>query len=305
MDDFTDSVNVILSISASKGLALRPETVVVDDNGWDFRVIHATDADGVAWVLRAPRRAETVRAIAREGRILEILQGRFDVAIPRWRFGDDDLIAYPRLPGEPVAWEDPKTYELQWRFDRRDPPKHYIDALGKFMAALHSTPLADAEAAGIPVRSSAAARADLADQLAFAATELDMHTTWRERGARWLERDDLWPESMALIHGDLHPGHELVDADNVLLGIIDWTDAEISYVAKEFVEAARKFEPPVLDELFDAYERHGGEAGPGPRTHAAEAIAFAPLALAVLGLESGKTRYVDAARLYFRAPSNP
>lgn len=297
-------VDQIIALAASRGLELRPESAVADDNGWDFRVVHATDSTGKAWILRAPRRPEIARAAAAEGRLLAILHGRFDVEVPHWRFADDELIAYPRLPGEPVAWEDAETHELHWKFDRRHPPAHYIDAVGEFMATLHGTPLAEVESTAIPVRAPAAARAELAEHVAFAVTDLGMHSTWRDRGARWLDRDDLWPDSPVLIHGDLHPGHQLVDSDGALLGVLDWTDAEIGYAAKEFVEAARKFEPPVLDALIESYERHGGVAGPALRAHAVESIAFAPLNLGILGLESRNTRYIDAARRYFQTATD-
>jgi Phosphotransferase enzyme family/Nucleotidyl transferase AbiEii toxin, Type IV TA system len=143
----------------------------------------------------------------------------------------------------------------------------------------------------------------LARQLEFGRSELGMHTEWLERGRRWLGRDDLLAESMVLIHGDLHPGHTLVDNDGTLVGVLDWTEADVGGPGQEFVETARKFEPAMLDALLDAYVQHGGPAWPGLRGHVIEAIAFAPLALAQLGFEVGKQRYVDAARTLFASQS--
>lgn len=293
----------ILSLAQEKGLDLDPDTAVLDDNGWDFRVVHAVARDGLAWVLRVPRRPEIVTAAAAEGLLLAVLRDRFTVAIPDWRVADSELIAYPRLAGEPAVWENPQTYELHWRIDRRNPPTSYVTALGEFMAELHSTPTADVAATGIPFHSAGEVRTRFGAQLAVGAAELGIHPTWQERGQHWLDRDELWAETTVLIHGDLHPGHTLVDDDGVLLGILDWTDAEIGDPGTEFVEAARKFEPAMLDQLIDSYERHGGPVWPGLRAHVNEAIAFAPLALGVLGLEAGKQRYVQAARTSLGIPT--
>lgn len=303
MDNCTGGVGEIVAIAQKKGLNLRVESAILDDNGWDFRVVHVTDVDGVAWVLRAPRRQEVAVAAIAERKLLTVLHGRFEVAIPNWHIADGDLIAYRRLPGEPAAWEDPVTFQLKWRIDRLNPPRQYVDTLGRFMAELHATPLKDILDTGIPVRPSEAVRTEITDQMAYAAAELDMHQTWRERGARWLDTDELWTDTVVLIHGDLHPGHELVADDGTLLGILDWTDALVGDPAQEFVEAARKFDPPVLDQLIDTYLRHGGHPRRNLRAQVVELIAFAPLALGVVGLRSGKQRYVEAARAYLSRPT--
>ncbi|MEV4630657.1 macrolide 2'-phosphotransferase [Micromonospora sp. NPDC049523] len=282
---------------------LRPDTAVLDDTGWDFQVVRVDAEDGGEWILRVPRRAEVADAAQAERRLLALLRGRFSVAIPDWRVADPDLIAYPRLAGEPAASEDTSTYELHWRIDAVRPPAAYVRRLGAFMARLHATPLAEAEATGIPVRDADGVRARFARQVDRGVQEFGMHPSWRDRATRWLDRDDLWANRSVLIHGDLHPGHTLVDGAGALVGILDWTDAEIGDPGQEFVEAARKFPPPVLDDLIDAYLRHDGPGWPGLRGHVVEAIAFAPLGLGTLGLEAGKQRYVDRARDYFGVPT--
>jgi macrolide phosphotransferase len=102
-----------------------------------------------------------------------------------------------------------------------------------------------------------------------------------------------------LIHGDLHPGHALIDADGALLGMLDWADAEVSHPGQEFVEATRDFGPTMLGPLLSAYRHGGGLAGPSLRSHAVEAVAFAPLSLAALGAQLNKPSHVDAARREF------
>jgi macrolide phosphotransferase len=293
------SVEEILSLASRNGLTLRPDSAVLDDSGWDFMVVHAVAVDGEPWILRVPRRPDAAALIPTEQRLLELLHGRFRVEIPNWRVATPELVAYPKLPGEKAAWEDPQTHVLLWRIDQTSPPVSYVDALGQFMAQLHATSTAAAATTGVPVRSPDDVRCRFAAHLEFGEAELGMGQAWRTRGRRWLDRDDLWAGPMVLLHGDLHPGHTLVDADGALLGVLDWADAQVGHPGQEFVEAAREFGPTMLDQLLSAYGRGGGAAGPSLREHAVEAIAFAPLALAVLGAQVGKPQFVDAARREF------
>lgn len=292
----------MLRIARENGLRIDPRSVSIDDTGWDFVVSHALADDGTPWILRWPRRADQAASIAAESRLLALLTGRLPVAIPDWRLTGPELIAYPRLPGEPAATEDTVTYALHWRIDRADPPRRYVETLGRCMAAIHATPVAEAAATGIPVREPKAVRVLFGERLEIGRTELGMHPAWWERGMRWLDDDALWSERTVLIHGDLHPGHTLVDEAGELLGILDWTDAEIGDPGQEFIEAARKFDPPMLGQLVDAYVAGGGPAWPGLRRHVIEGIAFAPLILGIQGLASGKQRYIDAARKRLGTP---
>ncbi len=292
----------LVEIAEQRGLRVRRDTARLDDSGWDFVVVHVDGIDGRPWILRAPRRPETASAVRPERRLLALVCERLTVSVPDWRVADETLIAYPRLAGQPAAEENPVTFELHWRIDRQRPPQPYITALGLSMAQLHTIEVTAAAATGIPVREPDAVRGRFAGHLNFGVSELGMHTSWWQRGRRWLEDDRLWSPRVVLIHGDLHPGHTLVDKDGALTGILDWTDAEIGNPGQEFVEAARKFPPHVLDELIEAYVAHGGPVWSGLRDHVVEAIAFAPLTLAVLGAEAGQQRYVDKARALFCVP---
>ncbi|MHA6757969.1 macrolide 2'-phosphotransferase [Streptacidiphilus sp. PAMC 29251] len=303
MNSTVETVQEMLRMARARGLELMSESARLDETGWDFLVLHGVTADGTPWILRRPRRSDAAAAIGNEKRLLEMLYGQLPVAIPEWRFADDELIAYRRLAGEPAASEDVVSFQLNWRIDRTEPPHGFVEPLGHCMAVLHSTPVGMAAAAGVPVRSPDEVRERFGRQLETGRAELGLHPSWLARGQRWLERDNLWSDRTVLIHGDLHPGHTLVDSDGFLVGILDWTDAEVGDPGMEFIEAARKFEPPMLDELLDSYSRHGGPAWSGLRRHVVEGIAFAPLALGVLGLTSDKPRYVEAARRTLGIPT--
>ncbi|MFF7254105.1 macrolide 2'-phosphotransferase [Streptomyces microflavus] len=294
--------DLLLDSARHHGLDLRVETAVLDETGWDFHVVRVLGRDGTPWILRRARRADLAAAIEAESRVLALVGPRLTVAVPRWTVSGPDLIAYPMLPGEPAASENPLTHELHWRIDREAPPVQYIDALARLMAALHGTELHELRDTGIPVRDPDAVREAFRARLETGRTELGIHRSWLDAGLRWLADDRLWSPRCVFIHGDLHPGHTLVDPDGNLTGVLDWTDAEVGDPGQEFVEAARKFDPPTWDRLLEEYGRHGGPAWPGLREHVLRAIAFAPLALGVLGLSSGQPRYVEMARQRLGVP---
>ena len=130
-----------------------------------------------------------------------------------------------------------------------------------------------------------------------------MHESWWQRGLRWLSDDGLWPDACVLIHGDLHPGHTLVDNAGRITGILDWTDAEVGDPGQEFIECCRKFEPQFLDDLLSAYLLHGGKGWPGLRPNIEEGIAFAPMYLGLLGLDSEQPEYVERGTKALAAPT--
>jgi macrolide phosphotransferase len=237
-----------------------------------------------------------------EQRLLALVRPRVPVAVPDWRVVGSDLIAYPRLPGRPAYGFDPVTGESRWVIDHDSPPDHFLVGLGRFMAALHTVPAAEAVAAGVPLVPASANRGRYARYLEFGVAELGLHPAWVERLQRWLDRDDLWSESTVLLHGDLHCGHMLVDEAGALVGVIDWSDAEVGDPAREFVAAAQSLGMAAIDRLVAIYRESGGAWWPGLRAHVVEAIAFAPLATAYWCFDHDKPTYVEQARTRYAAP---
>lgn len=45
-----------------------------------------------------------------------------------------------------------------------------------------------------------------------------------ERWQEWLAKDSLWPPFVGVKHGDLHPGHILIDENQCVTGVIDWSE---------------------------------------------------------------------------------
>jgi hypothetical protein len=63
-------IDDLIAAAARRGLNLASEGARLDTMGLDFVVLHARDAEGVTWIVRAPRRPDVVAAAAIEARVL-------------------------------------------------------------------------------------------------------------------------------------------------------------------------------------------------------------------------------------------
>lgn len=292
----------ILAAAERHGLSLRPETAVPSHNGWDFAVVEVVATDGTPWILRAPRREELVEKAQIEHRLLTLLRKRLTIPVPDWQVVTPELIAYPRLAGDPAYTWDPINQTITWRIDRTNLTDGYVKRLGQFLAELHATPVDEAGTTGIPVRSREDARWKFDYLLKHGATDLNLHPDWVARAKRWLDRDDAWAEKTVVTHNDLHIGHTLVDKEGSLAGVIDWTDARVTDPVHDFKHLHKRLGPAVTERLLAAYQEHGGRVWPALRYHITEAAAFLPLESGLGGLEFGYQDAVDLAREYFAVP---
>ena len=55
-----------------------------------------------------------------------------------------------------------------------------------------------------------------------------------------------------MIHGDLHPGHIMVDNQANVTGLIDWTEATHSDPSMDFIGHHRVFDDEGLEQLITA-----------------------------------------------------
>lgn len=303
MRDAAEIVAHAVRAARDHGLSLRAESAVVDYSGWEFFVVHAVAEDGVPWILRVPRQpGGTTERAQMEQRLLALVRDRVPVAVPDWRIVGPDLIAYPRLPGKPARGFDPVTGEVRWVIDRDNPPDQFLVGVARFFAALHKVPVPDAVAAGAPLVPRDLNRERYASFVEFGVDELRMHPAWAERGRRWLDRDDLWSDSTVLIHTDPHHKHTLVDDTGALVGVIDWSNAEVCDPARDFVPVIKSFGVGVLDRLIEVYRHHDGAWWPGLRAHAIEALAFEPLGAAYWSFRTGRLYFVEKVRARFAMP---
>ncbi|NRK74512.1 phosphotransferase, partial [Salmonella enterica subsp. enterica serovar Typhi] len=112
----------------------------------------------------------------------------------------------------------------------------------------------------------------------------------------WLNDEELWPKETGLIHGDLHPGHILVEKLGNVTGLIDWTEAKVADISRDFMGHYRVFGEEGLDALIKAYKEAGGYHWPRMKEHIIELNATFPVDIAELALISGQDEYVQMAK---------
>ena len=279
-------------MAGKHGLSLSPESVQLEESGADFLAAFADDTAGMPWVLRLPRRPDVLPRAASEGRALALLRPRLPVAVPEWRINSPELIAYPRLAGTPAVVEG-EAYV--WPVQNPPPHAAFIESLAAALAALHGTSHEAAAAANLRVLTPAAAREAAADKITKARAILDVPAIIWRRWQAWLSNDELWPLFSALIHGDLHPGHLLVDQEGRVTGIIDWTEAEVNDPAIDFVFAYWILGERVLRQLLTRYQAAGGRVWPGMVQQIGARQSVMPATVAVFAQDSGHLEYLEFA----------
>ncbi|MFF3016153.1 macrolide 2'-phosphotransferase [Streptomyces sp. NPDC057939] len=296
-----DPTGLAAYASRSLGLRLDPATARADDSGWDFRVTHIRAADGAWWILRQPRRPEAAERLAFEGAVLAAVRDRMPVPVPHWRLHTADLVAYPRLPGEPAGTEDPDTLVYDWSTDPLAHPGHYLEPLARALVAVHTTPpdITLLPGRARPDRDAEAVRSRIADRLARARAELPLPAGGLRRWQAWLDDDRLWPERLTLVHGDVHPGHTLVvrppSGPPSLSGLLDWANADVGDPAVDFVDMLYAGGTDVLDRLLEAYRAAGGEVRDGMRAHVLARADFLWVHVALRGIDTGRAAWVETA----------
>lgn len=284
-----DTVDAILAAAARHGVSLAPDTATLDTMGLDFVVVHARDAGGTRWIVRAPRRPDVLAGAASETAILRAVRDHLPVAVPDWRV-TDDVIAYPRLDGQPAITLE--TGAPVWHvIDPAALPPAFIRSLGELLAALARVP-----AGGLPVRSIDDERAALARTLELARELLPAPDAIVARWRRWLDDDGLWPTHVALSHGDLHPGHLLLAPDATLTGVLDWTEARVGDPGIDLSMVHKCFGDAWFADIVAAYQAAGGVTWPRLVEHAVERTAFFPALGAEWAHRTGNATVMDMVR---------
>lgn len=289
------SVAELLAAAAREGLWLSTSAPDFDDTGLDFRVVQGVDADGTPWVVRTPRRADVVAAARVEARALQLVRPRLPVAVPDWRVHSDAVIAYPRLAGVPaiaVTAEGPRWQVL----DPVAPCEAFLADYAAALAALQAIPVAEVAAAGVPVRGPDELRAQVLRDLELARDALAPDAAVWRRWQRWLADEARWPGHVALVHGDLHPGHLLLADDGHLVGVLDWTEAQVGDPATDLALFLGCFGAVALADVIDRFAAAGGRVWPGLAEHAAERWAAFPAMCAAWALRHDNAGALEHAR---------
>ncbi len=285
----------VLELAHKNGLAIEEGSIQFNESGLDFQVVLATDADGVRWILRLPRREDVLPSVDKEKQTLELIAPLLSVEVPRWTICTDELIAYRALDGVPAGTIDPDAKAYVWEIDLANVPNQFHESLAKGIVSLHQVSVEKAPAAGIPVKTAEEVRVEMKHRMDAVKREFDVGQTLWKRWQSWLHDDDIWMQETVLTHGDLHAGHILINAQAQVTGFIDWTEASVADPARDFVAHYRTFGQDALNKLISAYAEAGGHTWSKMADHVIELNATFAIDVAEFALKSGLDEYRQMA----------
>ncbi len=277
----------MLAVAAAQGHVLTAPNDACDETGLDSLVCHAIDAHGTPWILRAPRRADVAERMRVEAAILTLVTGRVGVRVPAWEILATSLNGYRRLAGTPVVTvsaEGPVFHGI----DLAAPPERLLRELGAVLAALQAIDAGEEAANDVPRTPIADERRALVHAMDAMRPVLQPTDALWARWQRFIGNDALWPPHTALVHGDLHAGHWLLDEHTHLVGILDWTEARFANPATDFAMLAGHFGREHLETIVQAFAQSGGHTWPALVDHATELWAALPAIHAEWALRVGK-----------------
>ncbi|WP_210237221.1 macrolide 2'-phosphotransferase [Alteribacter natronophilus] len=291
------TIKQILKRAAANGLNIKEESVKLNESGLDFQVAHAEDASGEKWILRLPRRSDAMKKTVLEKQVLDVVSRHVLFEAPQWEIFTDDLIAYRQLSGVPAGTIDPEIQNYRWEFDIDNVPAAYFSSLGKVLADLHRVPAESVkDVTGLKVQTITEAKAELAERMTRVKADIGVGQELWDRWQAWLENEAVWPKHTALVHGEVHAGHTLIDGDARVTGLIDWTEVAVTDVSRDFMAPLMIFGESGLDQVIRGYEEAGGKTWPGMREHVIELQSTYGLEIYEFAKESGSDEYMEMTR---------
>lgn len=287
--------------AAKYGLYLLEDTMKVESMGLDFEVVFAADREGQEWVCRMPRRKDVYDKIIREKRYLDFISTHQSVfQVPVWEIANEELIAYEKLNGVPAVTTDPNTQETDWVFDSSAVPESYLNSLSRALASLHSLPLKEAREAGFKVQTAEGVRESMKRRMLAVKNQFEVNETLWNKWQTWVNNKEIWPERTGIVHGDLFPGHTVIDEMYQVTGIIDWTESEGSDTSIDFTAVYMLFGEEALDTLLEGYQNAGGYTWPRMKEHIIERLSTQAITIAEFAQSSGLKDYRKLAEDMFK-----
>lgn len=281
------TIDEALTLAAEHGLELSAHDATVNEAGLDYRVVMASDADGVRWALRLPRREDVSAGMDAEVRILDLVAPALaadGIAVPQWEVRVPELIVYRALPGAPgLTLTD--TGEPVWHMDPASPD--YAERLGRLLARLHSIGADEARAAGVEVRAPAEVRQAWVDDVTRVRDAFTVAPSLSDAWQAWLDDDACWPERTVMTHGEIYPAHVLLADDGAFTGVLDWTTARVDDPARDLSAQYGAGGPDMLQLTLRAYEQAGGHVHPGLAAQARHVWDAAPIGYGLYALTTG------------------
>lgn len=274
-------------LTSNHGLAILEDTIKMNESGVDFQVAHAKDSNGHQWILRVPRRPESMRHALQEKKALDIIKKQVNFQVPDWSIFSKDLIAYKQLSGVPAATIDVEQQKYIWSFDETDVPAEYYDSLGKALANLHSLNHEQFKTIGVEIVSAHELRTVMKQRMERVKEQYEINQNLWERWQAWLAEDSFWPSFVGVKHGDLHPGHILIEQNNDVTGLIDWTEVGVADISVDFLSHQLLFGKDGLSKLINAYDNAGGKTWSRMDEHIIELLTTSAITVAEYAQASG------------------
>ncbi len=254
------------------GLEILENTIKINESGVDFRVAHVEDLHGDQWILRMPRRPESMKHTLQEKKTLDYMSNQVHFQVPKWSIFTESLIAYKQLEGVPAASIDVEQQSYEWRFDQTN---------------VHSLDQQPFKTIGVDMLSAHELRGSMKQRMERVKSQYTINSGLWERWQEWLAKDSLWPPFVGVKHGDLHPGHILIDENQCVTGVIDWSELGIGDVSADFLSHQLLFGKEGLTKLIHAYEKAGGRTWSGMDEHIIELLTTSAITVAEYAQRSG------------------
>ncbi|QQK78222.1 phosphotransferase [Salicibibacter cibarius] len=239
-----------------------------------------------------------MRNALQEKETLDIINKQANFQVPDWSIFSENLIAYKQLSGVPAATVDVEQQGYVWSFDETNVPTKYYDSLGRILANLHSITHQEFKNSGVEILGVHELRGSMKQRMERVKEQYDINKNLWERWQTWLAEDSLWPSFVGVKHGDLHPGHILIDQNNYVTGLIDWSEVGIADVSVDFMSHQLLFGKDGLTKLINAYDNAGGKTWSRMDDHIIELLTTSAITVAEYALASGmKDMHETAAHM--------
>ncbi|MCU5375637.1 macrolide 2'-phosphotransferase MphL [Bacillus cereus] len=277
----------VKQLANKKGLNILEDSIEINESGVDFQVAHVNEQNGDKWILRIPRRRESMRHALREKEALEIMKKHAEFQVPNWSIFSEELIAYKQLSGVPAATIDIEQQGYIWTFNEKNVPTEYNISLGKVLANLHSLPQQKFNNIGVEMLTANKLRTSMKQRMNRVKEQYDINQNLWDRWQAWLAEDSFWPSHVGVKHGDIHPGHILIDNKNNVTGLIDWTEVGIADVSIDFTSHYLLFGKDGLTKLIHSYDNAGGKTWSRMDEHIIELLKTSGITVAEYAQVSG------------------
>lgn len=278
-------------------IEIDKETIEINNSGLDFQAVFSADRNGKEWVLRIPRRDDVIPRTAVEKAVLDVVnQQDISFQAPHWEVYNDELIAYKKLDGVPAGTIDHDIGNYIWEIDIENVPAEFNRSLGHVLAELHIIPKEKFRNAGIPIYTADEARQEMQERMNKVKEKFGVSEELWNRWQNWINNDEMWPEQTAFSHGDVHAGHTMIDKNAKVTGLIDWTEAQVTDISRDFLFNYKAFGEKGLDDLIKEYKAAGGYHWPKMKEHIIELDAASGVPIAEFAMLSGLEEYEQMAK---------